>query len=95
MMKERKVELLSPAGSFDCLRAAINAGADAVYFGAEQLNMRTRSNSFSINDIKEISAVCQSNNIKSYSTLNTVMYEHDMQLLRTILDEVKNTVLTP
>ena len=90
MMKERKTELLSPAGSFDCIQAAINAGADAIYFGVAQLNMRTRSsNSFSIIDIKEINALCKLNGIKAYITLNTVMYEHDMQLLRTILQEVK------
>ena len=89
-MKKRKIELLSPAGSFDCLQAAIKAGADAIYFGVEQLNMRTRSSkSFSINDIKEISSLCKSNGIKAYITLNTVMYEHDMQLLLVILQEVK------
>jgi putative protease len=90
IMKGRPIELLSPAGSFDCIQAAINAGANAIYFGVEQLNMRTRSsNSFSISDIREVSALCKMNNIKSYITLNTVMYEHDMQLLRTILSEVK------
>lgn len=89
-MKEKKIELLSPAGSFECLQAAIKGGADAIYFGVEQLNMRTRSsNSFSINDIKEVSAVCKLNGIKAYITLNTVMYEHDMQLLQSILKEVK------
>jgi putative protease len=89
-MRKKKIELLSPAGSFECLQAAINAGADAVYFGVEQLNMRTKSvKSFSIPDLKKISAVCKANGIKSYITLNTVMYEHDMQLLRTILTEVK------
>ncbi len=86
----QKIELLSPAGSFDCIPAAINAGADAIYFGVEQLNMRTRSsNSFSISDIKEISTLCKLNDIRTYITLNTVMYEHDMHLLRTILQEVK------
>jgi putative protease len=89
-MKTNKIELLSPAGSFDSLQAAINAGADAIYFGVEQLNMRTRSsNSFLNEDIKEISAICKAANIKSYITLNTVMYEHDMQLLKSILAEVK------
>ena len=89
-MKKKKIELLSPAGSFECLQAAINGGADAIYFGVEQLNMRTRSsNSFSISDIKEVSALCKSNGIKAYITLNTVMYEHDMQLLQSILKEVK------
>ena len=81
-MKKQKVELLAPVGSFDSLQAAINGGADAIYFGVEQLNMRTRSaQSFYISDIKEISSVCKKNRIKSYITLNTVMYEHDMQLL--------------
>lgn len=89
-MKLKKIELLSPAGDFDCIQAAINAGADAIYFGVEQLNMRTRSSgSFSINNIKEISLLCKSNGIKAYVTLNTVMYEHDMQLLQAILKEVK------
>ncbi len=87
---KKQVELLSPAGSFESLQAAIRANADAVYFGVEQLNMRTRSaNSFSIHDIKEISSTCKANNVHTYITLNTVMYEHDMQLLKTILKEVK------
>ena len=90
-MKEREIELLAPAGSFESMQAAINAGANAVYFGVEQLNMRTcSSNSFEINDLKKISSICKKNNIKCYITLNTVMYEHDMQLLLSILQEVKN-----
>jgi len=89
-MKKQKVELLAPVGSFDSLQAAINGGADTIYFGVEPLNMRTRSaQSFYISDIKEISSVCKKNRIKSYITLNTVMYEHDMQLLQAILKEVK------
>lgn len=89
-MKQKAIELLAPAGSFDSLQAAINAGAHAIYFGVEQLNMRTRSaGTFSIDDIKEISKVCKANGMRSYITLNTVMYEHDMQLLKSILKEVK------
>ncbi len=88
--KKHTWELLSPAGSFESLQAAIRAGADAVYFGVEQLNMRARSaNTFSINDIKEVSTICKKTGIKAYLTLNTVMYEHDMQLLRSILQEAK------
>ncbi len=88
--KKHTWELLSPAGSFESLQAAIRAGADAVYFGVEQLNMRARSaNTFSINDIKEVSTICKKAGIKAYLTLNTVMYEHDMQLLRSILQEAK------
>jgi hypothetical protein len=76
IMKERKIELLSPVGSFECLQAAIKGGADAVYFGVEQLNMRAKSvNSLSVNDIQQITAICKANGIKSYITLNTVMYD--------------------
>ncbi len=89
-MRKNKVELLAPAGSFDSLQAAINAGADAIYFGVEQLNMRTRSSqSFHISDIKTVSSICKKNGLKAYITLNTVMYEYDMQLLKTVLKEVK------
>lgn len=89
-MKDKLIEVLSPAGSFESMQAAINAGADAIYFGVEQLNMRTRSsNSFEISDLAEIKKICQANGIKCYITLNTVMYEHDMQLLFSILQEVK------
>lgn len=87
---KQKIELLSPVGSFENLHAAIQGGADAVYFGVEQLNMRAKSiNSFLLNDISRIKTICSQNNIKSYITLNTVIYEHDMQLLKTILKEVK------
>ncbi|MBI5373318.1 MAG: U32 family peptidase [Sphingobacteriales bacterium] len=89
-MRKDKVELLAPAGSFDSLQAAINAGADAVYFGVEQLNMRTRSSqSFTISDIKPVSSICKKHGLKAYITLNTIMYDHDMQLLKLVLKEVK------
>lgn len=89
-MNPKNPELLAPVGSFDSLQAAVNAGADAIYFGVEQLNMRTRSSGgFSIDDIQTVSKICKANGIKSCITLNTVMYEHDMRLLRTILEEVK------
>jgi putative protease len=89
-LKNNKIELLSPAGSFDCLQAAINAGADAVYFGVEQLNMRAKSvNSFGVDDIERVAAISRANNIRAYLTLNTIIYGHDLQLLRGILSEVK------
>ena len=89
---KKEIELLAPAGSFESLHAAIQAGADAVYFGVEQLNMRAKSiNSFALSDLAKIKNLCHSNNIKAYITLNTVMYEHDMQLLKAILQEVKQT----
>lgn len=90
-MKQAKIELLSPAGSFEAMQAAINAGANAIYFGVEQLNMRTvSSNPFTIEDIKKVASLAKEHDIKAYLTLNTVMFEHDMQLLNTILKEVKS-----
>src|SRR5574337_404290 len=89
-MSKKPIELLSPIGSFESLQAAIQAGADAVYFGVEQLNMRAKSiNSFSVDDLKTISAECKKQGIKTYLTLNTVLYDHDMQLMRTIVQHAK------
>ena len=74
-MPRKTPELLAPAGSFESLQAAINAGADAVYFGTEQLNMRAKSiNSFALTDLGEIASLCKAHGLKSYLTLNTVMY---------------------
>ncbi len=83
-------ELLAPAGSFESLQAAIQGGADAIYFGVEQLNMRAISvNAFTLHDLKEISRICKFSGIKSYLTLNTVIYDHDIQLARRIIKECK------
>lgn len=79
-------ELLAPAGSFEALRAAIAAGANAVYFGVEQLNMRAKSTRpFSLDDLKRIAAETHKANVKCYLTLNTVLYDHDMQLAKAIV----------
>ncbi|MFT3903792.1 MAG: peptidase U32 family protein [Niabella sp.] len=89
-MSTKKIELLSPAGSFDALQAGMDAGADAIYFGVEQLNMRTCSTPpFTIDDIAEVAARCKARGVKSCITLNTVVYEHDLRLLDNILQEVK------
>jgi U32 family peptidase len=81
------IELLSPAGSFESLEAALQAGANAVYFGVEQLNMRAKSSvNFSIDDMKEIVRRCEHRNVKSYLTLNTILYDHDLRLMRQIVD---------
>lgn len=92
MRNKDQIELLAPAGYFDSLKAAINAGADAIYFGVEQLNMRTRSAlCFRDSDLEEIAHACHEHKVKAYITLNTVMYDHDRQLLTRILNEVKRT----
>lgn len=86
----KEVELLAPVGSFESLMAAIRAGADSVYFGVAQLNMRAKSiNSFSIENLEEISRICRDYKIKSCLTLNTVMYDYDMTLIRRILEAAK------
>lgn len=73
---KQEIELLSPVGSFESLHAAIQAGADAIYFGVEQLNMRAKSiNSFSLNDLPYIKRACKELNIKTYITLNTMNVE--------------------
>lgn len=89
-MQKIRVELMAPAGSFESLAAAIKGGADSVYFGIEQLNMRARSsNNFTINDLKQISKICEENGLKSYLTLNTIVYDHDITLMKNIVDSVK------
>lgn len=83
----KKPILLSPVGSFEALHSAMRAGADAIYFGVEQLNMRTKSvPNFTIEDIAEVATICQTQHVKCYLTLNTVIYDYDMQLANKIID---------
>lgn len=90
MHKSKKVELLAPVGSFEALEAAINSGADSIYFGLDQLNMRTRSvNNFSISDIPFIVKQCKNKNIKTYLTINTIIYDHDLFLIKKIANNAK------
>ncbi len=80
-------EIMAPVGSRESLAAAIQAGADSIYFGIENLNMRARSAStFSIDDLKEIARTCNEHGMKSYLTVNTIIYDQDIQLMRTIVD---------
>ena len=89
-MKKKKVELLAPAGSWESLRAAIQAGADAVYFGVDKLNMRAKNGvNFAIEDLKEIAKVCHESNVRAYLALNTIMYDHDLTLSKQIIREAK------
>lgn len=78
---------MAPVGSRESLAAAIHAGADSIYFGIENLNMRARSaNTFGIDDLREIAATCEEHGIKSYLTVNTIIYDEDIALMRTIVD---------
>lgn len=78
---------MAPVGSRESLAAAIHAGADSIYFGIENLNMRARSaNTFCIDDLRDIAATCEEHGIKSYLTVNTIIYDEDIALMRTIVD---------
>lgn len=86
---------MAPAGSFESMMAAIKAGCNSVYFGVEQLNMRARSsNNFTLEDLKEIARIGKENNVKTYLTLNTILYDHDIKLMKNIVDAVKENGIT-
>lgn len=81
---------MAPVGSRESLAAAIHAGADSIYFGIESLNMRARSaNTFTVDDLREIARVCDENGVKSYLTVNTIIYDEDIALMRKIVDAAK------
>lgn len=83
-------EIMAPAGSRESLAAALKAGADSVYFGIEALNMRAHSASrFTIDDLREIAATCNAQGVKSYLTVNTIIYDEDLELMRRICDAAK------
>ena len=78
---------MAPVGSYESLAAAIKAGADAVYFGIEQLNMRARSaNNFTFEDLASIVDICNENNVKTYLTVNTVIYDNEIEKMHKIID---------
>ena len=86
-MHESDFEIMAPVGSRESLAAAIQAGADSIYFGIESLNMRAHSASvFTIDDLKDIATICSGHGIKSYLTVNTIIYDEDMELMRRIVD---------
>lgn len=88
-MKRKDFEIMAPVGSYESLHAAINAGADAVYFGVEGLNMRSRSSAnFTLDDLRNIASICDAAGVKSYLTVNTVIYDSDVPVCRSIIDAV-------
>ncbi|MDR1121265.1 MAG: U32 family peptidase [Dysgonamonadaceae bacterium] len=83
-------EIMSPVGSYESLAAAIQGGTDAVYFGIEGLNMRARSsNNFTVDDLHEIVRICKTNHIKTYLTVNTIIYDQDLEKMQKIVDAAK------
>lgn len=92
MMKERidEFEIMAPVGSRESLQAALQAGADSIYFGIEKLNMRAHSAStFTVDDLREIAATCGERGVKTYLTVNTIIYDDDIELMHQIIDAAK------
>lgn len=86
---------MSPAGSYESLMAAIHAGCNSVYFGVEQLNMRARSsNNFTLEDLKRIAEIGKENHVKTYLTLNTILYDHEITLMKSIVNAAKENGVT-
>ncbi len=94
-MKREDFEIMAPVGSYESLMAAIQGGADSVYFGIEKMNMRAHSsNNFTFDDLKNIVNICNKNSIKSYLTVNTVIYDKELSLMRKIVDAAKQNSVT-
>lgn len=91
-MNRKDFEIMAPVGSYESLRSAINAGADAVYFGVEGLNMRARSSvNFTLDDLRRIAGICDEKGVKSYLTVNTIIYDGDMEKMRSVIDAVASS----
>lgn len=91
-MKERidEFEIMAPVGSRESLQAALQAGADSIYFGIEKLNMRAHSAStFTVDDLREIAATCGERGVKTYLTVNTIIYDDDIELMHQIIDAAR------
>lgn len=93
--KRSDVELMAPVGSYESLMAAVQGGADSVYFGVEKLNMRSHSSyNFTLDDLDKIAAFCRENNLRSYLTVNTVLYDNDLPFMREVMDRAKSAGIT-
>ena len=91
----RKYEIMAPVGSYESLTAAIQAGADSVYFGIGQLNMRSHSaNHFTIDDLREIAEICREKGVKTYLTVNTIIYDGDLPTMHQIVDAAREAGIT-
>lgn len=89
------IELMAPAGNFESLQAALDNGANSVYFGVEQLNMRARASiNFTLDDLEEISKRCKTKNVRTYLTLNTIIYDHDLSIVKTLVKRAKEADIT-
>ena len=89
-MNHQSLEIMAPVGSYEALTAAFQAGADSVYFGVEALNMRSHSSAnFTLDDLAHIASLCHGHGVKCYLTVNTVLYDNDLALMRRIVDAAR------
>jgi U32 family peptidase len=94
-MRRKDIEIMSPVGSFESLMAALQAGADSVYFGIDKLNMRSRSSvNFTESDLERIVEICKTRDVKTYLTLNIVMYDSEIQRMHELIDIAKEKGIT-
>jgi putative protease len=95
MLTANDIEIMAPVGSYESLQAAIQGGADSVYFGIGNLNMRSKSSqNFTLEDLVEISRISMENNLRTYLTLNTVIYDHELDQMKQIVDSAKTNNIT-
>ena len=95
MNSDNKIELMAPAGNFESLQAALDNGADSIYFGVEQLNMRARASiNFTLQDLPEISRRCKARKVRTYLTLNTIIYDHDLSIVKTLIRKAREADIT-
>ena len=86
MLSRKEIELMAPVGSYESLQAAIQGGADAVYFGVEKLNMRSRSSfNFTLDDLDKVIAIAGENQMQTYLTLNSVIYNDELEQVKEII----------
>jgi len=94
-MKRNEIEIMAPVGSYESLQAAIQGGADAVYFGIDQLNMRAGStNNFTMNDLPEIVSICSKNGLKTYLTVNIVVYDRELKQMQELIESAVKCGIT-
>jgi U32 family peptidase len=94
-MNRKDIEIMAPAGSYESLMAAIQGGADSVYFGVEDLNMRAASSvNFTLDDLRNISKICSENGIKSYLTVNVVVFDNEIEQIHRIIDSAVQNGIT-
>ncbi|HPE34238.1 MAG TPA: peptidase U32 family protein [Bacteroidales bacterium] len=94
-MTANDIEIMAPVGSYESLMAAIQGGANSVYFGVGRLNMRSRSSqNFTLNDLENISSICRTHGLKTYITLNTIIYDEELEEMKEIVDAAKKNEIS-